>query len=49
MDIIIDNTINTMPIPAIFHPAAALSLRPGLPGASSGLNMGPPFDSVVYS
>ena len=36
MDMDIDNTINTIPMPAIFQPAAALSLRPGLPGDSSG-------------
>jgi hypothetical protein len=34
--ITIENTINIIPIPAIFQLAAALSLRPGLPRASSG-------------
>jgi hypothetical protein len=30
-----DNIINNMPTPAIFHAVAELSLRPGFPGASS--------------
>jgi hypothetical protein len=33
--ITIDNIINNIPIPQIFHAVAALSLRPGFPGASS--------------